>query len=189
MGATLAKMLWKTSKSQEVILTYIETGTLNQFLNVANVTLMSFIDTYREELPASETYEVNFILSLLGIYTNVAAQRDGRNFVLERENGVEFVKKVLLWLGELKMPNAQLLKRLILMLLYNLSITKSGAMLIEISDNGIENIMKCFDSSHTIEIQSIAISLMTSLLNELPTVEFCERVTQNVSFIENYFLT
>lgn len=187
MGSVLCTMLWKTSKSEDVINTYIETGTLSQFLNLANTTLKSFRETYEGQLPIPETFEFKFIISLFGIAVNILAQRIGRNYVLERESGVEFIKSTLQYLGEIEMPDGQLLKRLILMMIYNVSITNRGALLIEVCENSIESILKCFNSLHTVEIQSVALSIMTSLLNELPTPEFCENVIKKVSLFLNNF--
>jgi hypothetical protein len=182
MGSTFGTMLWKTSKTQEVIETFIEAGLLNQFMNIANNTLFSFRTTYKSELPIAESNEHKFIFSIFGIFINIVAQRVGRDFVLERENGVEFVKGSLKYLGEITMPSGQLLKRLILMMLYNLSITKRGAVLIQVAENGVESILKCQDENHSTEIQSLSLTLMTTLLNELPTQEFCEKIINCVRF-------
>lgn len=191
MGSVLGTMLWKTSKTQEVIETFIETNLLNQFLNLANNTLYSFRSTYKNELPIPESNEHQYIFSIFGIYINIVAQKVGRDFVLDRENGVEFVKDSLKYLGEINMPSGQMLKRLILMMLYNLSITRRGALLIEIAENGIESILKCQDEYHSPEIQLLSLTLMTTLLTELPSPDFSEKVYNSVSFlilIRNFIL-
>lgn len=180
MGSVLGTMLWKTSKTQEVIETFIETNLLNQFLNLASNTLISFRNTYKNELPIAESNEHKFIFSIFGTFINIVAQKIGRNFVLEREIGVEFVKESLKYLGDITMPSGQMLKRLILMMLYNLSIFNKGAQLIEVAENGVENILKCIDENHPPEIQILALTLMTTLLKELPQ-EFCEKVVNCVS--------
>lgn len=184
MGSVLGTMLWKTSKSQEVIETFIEAGLLNQFLNISNNTLVAFRTTYKTELPIAESNEHKFIFAIFGIFINIVAQRVGRDFVLERENGVEFVKDSIKYLGEITtMPSGHLLKRLILMMLYNLSITKKGALLIQVAENGVESILKCQDVNHSTEIQLLSLTLMTTLLNELPTQEFCDKIINCVSLI------
>lgn len=187
MGAVLGTMLWKTSKTEQIIETFITTNTLNQFLNVANVTLTSFRETYNKELPLTETSEFKFMFSIFGIYINIVAQKIGRDFVLEREVGVDFIRCSLEYLGEIPMPSGQLLKRLILMMLYNVSITKRGAMMIEIKENGIENILKCYDQNHTGEIQSLSLTLMTTLIKELGTQEFYEKILNSVSLLNHIF--
>lgn len=90
-------------------------------------------------------------------------------------------------LGSFKLPGGLLLKRMCLIFLYNLSICKRGAILIQMSKNGIANILKCLGSENTIEIQTLALTLIIAMLNEIPTKEFCQQVMKNVSrgnFIE-----
>jgi hypothetical protein len=181
MGSTLAKMLWKTSKSEDVIQTYIDTGTLEPFLNLVNNTIGGFQATYHDDIPPPETHETNFMLSLLGIFTNVVAQQIGREFVLESEVGESCVLKILSYLGEMRMPVAQLLKRLVLMFLYNLSITRQGAEIISQNDKGIDNILKCLDETHSAEIQLITLSLVTSLVTEFESTRFCSKMKRKVS--------
>lgn len=181
LGSVFGTMLWKTSKTQEVIETFIDAGLLNQFLNIAKNTLTAFRETYKSELPMIETHEHKFIFSIYGIFINVVAQRIGRDFVLEREIGVEFVRESLAYLSEIKMPSGQLLKRLILMMLYNLSITKRGSMLLQQAENGVESILTCHDQNHSIEIQALSLNLMTTLIKEVPTQEFCDKIINCVS--------
>lgn len=182
MGSVLTTMLWKTSKTEDVIATFIDTNTLNHFLNLAMVTMTSFRETYEKVLPDAETNEFKFIVALLGIYINIAAQRVGRDFILDREIGIDFVKICLDYLGEIPMPSGALLKRLILMLLFNVNIDKRGAMIIEPGDKGIESILGCLNMQHTSEIQTLGLNLMEALLAEMPTQEFCDKIISLVSF-------
>ncbi|XP_070491798.1 heat shock factor 2-binding protein-like isoform X2 [Chironomus tepperi] len=183
IGSVLSKMLWKTSKNQEAIQTYVETGTLNQFLNLVNRTIISFDTTYKDNLPEVETYEFQFILSLLGICINIMAQNIGREFVLERDLGDSLVNNIILYFGNIPMSTigGPLLKRMILMILYNLTFTKQGTYLIESCEMSVGNIMKCFDSHHTAEIHSIAIFLIHQLLKDSQTNEFRLKVREQLS--------
>lgn len=191
MGSVLATMLWRTSKTEDVIATFIETKTLNQFLNLANNTLTSFRETYEAQLPDHETYEFNFIGALLGIYINIAAQQIGRDFILDREIGVEFVKNALEYLGAIPMPSGVLIKKLILMLLFNINIDKRGCFIIEPGEKGIESILRCLDTQHTSEIQRLSLNLMMVVLTEIPTQELCDKIINLVSnlLLDNFFIT
>lgn len=187
MGSVLGTMLWKTSKSEEVIQTFIETGTLNQFLNLANIEIQSFHKTYKDELPVPESYEHKFIFSIFGIYVNIVAQKVGRDFVLERENGHTFINSTLAYLGEISLPSGQLLKRLMLMMLFNISITTRGAMLIQKSDIAVENILKCQDQNHSCEIQSLSLTLMVTLLTKIHFSEFYDKIMNAVSYLSFFW--
>lgn len=180
MGSILASMVWKTSKTEDVIKTFIDTGTLNSFLNLAHTTLTAFRETYIDEIPKTETYEFKLILSILGIYINIAAQKIGRDFILDREIGIDFIKSALDFLVDIPIPIGTLIKRLILMLAYNISITKRGADMIELTAKGFENIFKCLDDKHPAEIQALALTLITTLLSEVPTSDFHEKVKNQV---------
>ncbi|CAG9806463.1 unnamed protein product [Chironomus riparius] len=189
IGSVLSKMLWKTSKNPQAIQTYIETGSMNQFLNLVNKTISSFDETYKDGLPDVDTYEFQFILSLLGICINIMAQTVGREFVLERVTGQNLFRNVISYMGGIPMPSVggPLLKRMIIMMLYNLTFTKQGSFLIESLENSVDNIINCFNAHHTAEIQSIAVSLISQLLKDSQTNDFCLKVRQKLSQNEDDF--
>lgn len=87
------------------------------------------------------------------------------------------------------MPDGRLLKRMCLIFLYNISICKRGAVLIQTSQNGIGNILRCFGTSNTNEIQSLSLTLMISLINEISTPAFGQQVMKLViAFISTIWL-
>lgn len=91
-----------------------------------------------------------------------------------------FINGILEYIDRIKMPEGRLLKRMCLIFLYNMSICKRGAIFIQTSQNGIANILKCFAPCNTSEIQSLSISLMISLMNEIWTQEFGQQVMKLV---------
>lgn len=181
-GAVLSKMVWKTSKSRESIQTYIDTGTLNHFLNLANRTITSFGEVYRNGLPEIDTYEFQFLHSLFGTCVNVVAQSFGREFVLDHNSGRILFENVITYLGNVPMSNSvgPLIKRVMLMLLYNLTLTNQGTYLIESFEKTIDNIIKCFNRHHTAEIRSIAVMLLNQLMIDAQTNEFRLKVKEKV---------
>lgn len=184
MGAVMATLLWKTSQSIETIHTYIESGNLNQFLNLANSTIFAFRETYgKDQLPNDESYEFKYITSLFGVCINISAQKIGREYLLEREIAEEFTTNIAAFLGEIPMPIGNRVKRLVLMLLYNLTFVRQGTVIIQNSNNIIDYTMDCFDSNHTTEIKSIAVSLINVLINDPPETFSCSKVKQKVNFI------
>lgn len=181
-GAVLSKMVWKTSKSRESIQTYIDTGTLNHFLNLANRTITSFGEVYKDVLPEVETYEFQFLQSLFGVCVNIMAQNFGREFVLERNSGRILFENIITYLGNVPMPSTvgPLIKRMILMLIYNLTFTNQGTYLIESFENSVDNIIKCFSRHHTAEIHSIAVMLLNQLMIDARTKGFRLKVKKKV---------
>lgn len=90
MGSTMGTMLWKTSKTEEIIQTFIDTvrpsllilslstdlflqGTIQEFIIMSNITLNSFMDSFKENLPNCESYEYKFILSVIGEASKASA--------------------------------------------------------------------------------------------------------------------
>lgn len=90
MGSTMGTMLWKTSKTEEIIQTFIDTvrpsllilslstdlflqGTIQEFIIMSNITLKSFMDSFKENLPNCESYEYKFILSVIGEASKASA--------------------------------------------------------------------------------------------------------------------
>lgn len=90
---------------------------------------------------------------------------------------------MLEYLDQITMPEGQLLKRMSLILLFNISICKRGALLIQMSESGVENILKCLRAENTSEIQTLALTLVSSMLDEDPTSTFCQQVVQLVSWL------
>lgn len=63
--------------------------------------------------------------------------------------------------------------------------------MIEYMDGSVENILKCQATDHPPEIQGLSLSLVTTLLKELPTQEFCKKVADLVRIkneIKNFYV-
>lgn len=140
----------------------------------------SFMESYAVELPLVESHEHKFAMSIIGTNINISAQRSGRDFILGDKIGITFIHNMLEHLSAFLMPSGRLLKRMSLIFLYNISICKRGAMLIQMSKNGVRNILKCLAAENTAEIQTLALTLVNSLLEEIPTKEFCQQVMKHV---------
>lgn len=180
-GSVMASLLWKTSKSKDTIQTYVNSGHMNSFLNMANNTLLSFFETYStKEIPSNGSFELNYITSLLGVCINIVAQKSGREFLLQREIGEELIKNIVFNLKAIRMPQGRVLKRLTLMFLYNLTFTNEGTHLMQTDYNTAENITKCFEDNNSNDIKKIAIFLLEVLLND-PPKKFKSALKEKVS--------
>jgi hypothetical protein len=120
------------------------------------------------------------LLCQTGTNINISAQKAGRNFILGDKIGITFIHNMLEHLGSFLMPTGQLLKRLTLVFLYNISICKRGAVLVQMSKNGVGNVLKCIAAENTTEIQTLALTLVMSLLKEIPTKELCQQIMKHV---------
>lgn len=66
VGSTITKMLWKSSKSEDVVKNFIDEDMARDFVVFSDLTLESFLETYSDELPNDQTPEFKFALSVLG---------------------------------------------------------------------------------------------------------------------------
>lgn len=60
-----------------------------------NGSLLSYVETYSIAMPDVSTNETQFILSLIGIITNIAASPAGREFLTTDPNGKELIHQML----------------------------------------------------------------------------------------------
>ncbi|CRK94412.1 CLUMA_CG007919, isoform A [Clunio marinus] len=181
MGAILGSMLWRVSKNEDSIDTFIKTNTIYEFLLMTNVTMNSFMATYKNEMPLPESYEFKFLMSLIGITINISAHRNGRNCILNKDAGLTLFHNIFENLSRIQMPAGQLLKRMSLMCIYNLSICTQGARMINEYKNGIEIIISCLSLENTSEIQALTLSLLIALLDEVPSRNFLQQILKLTS--------
>lgn len=74
-------------------------------------TLTSFMDSYKNEIPGQNTDESQFVMSLVGIVTNIAASADGRQFLIVDEQGKSVVRHFVKILQHIPVPSGNCLKR------------------------------------------------------------------------------
>ncbi len=116
MGSVLGTMLWKACKTAEIVEIFIQTGTLRDFLLMANSTMESFIATYKDSLPPMDSYEFKYFMSVFGTVINISAQKPGRDYILNEEVGGIFSQNVLNNVNQIQMPDGKILKRMFIML-------------------------------------------------------------------------
>uniref|UniRef100_A0A4W4FKX7 Heat shock transcription factor 2 binding protein n=1 Tax=Electrophorus electricus TaxID=8005 RepID=A0A4W4FKX7_ELEEL len=125
LGAASCTVLWSASCREEAIR---DIGLFKPFLTVAGQTLESFIKSLdEEETPQQQNYnshEHQFVLALAGIITNVAAVTCGRDFI--SSSALILLDTLMQLLGLMKQGVFPKLKVLMLMALYNVSISVKG---------------------------------------------------------------
>ncbi|EDV25720.1 uncharacterized protein TRIADDRAFT_55117 [Trichoplax adhaerens] len=92
MGASMGTMLWKLSKDEQCVQSMLVGVRTEEFLRLVAQTIDSFIATYSDKsvaMPSEISDESEYILSLCGIVTNMAATPDGRDYLISSECGRE----------------------------------------------------------------------------------------------------
>ncbi|XP_064814773.1 heat shock factor 2-binding protein [Oncorhynchus masou masou] len=128
LGAASCTLLWSTSSKEEAVKDILADGKLQSFLSVAGQTLESFVKSLDGEAKAeqqdSNSHEQQFVLALAGVVTNVAAVTCGRDYL---SSSAHVLLETLMQLLELLKPGVfPKLKVLMLMALYNVSISVKG---------------------------------------------------------------
>jgi hypothetical protein len=80
-------------------------------LAIVNGSLISFTETYDSLMPSQHTDESQFILSMCGIVTNIAATPAGRQFLVTNSNGRELLEQFNRLLPVIPAPSGNCLKR------------------------------------------------------------------------------
>lgn len=183
-GATLGRLLWKTSKTEEMIQTCIETEdgkALEDFLYISQLASEKFIQKYLDELPPATSFEMLFATSLYGILVNIAGHENGRKFILDSSSGLELVDHTLKALGIIKMPAGRSFKNILLVFLNNISISERGAIFFSVAEDGLKNLVDCFQDFDALEIQITAMKIVLNLIRDVQSPEFNQKVAKAIS--------
>ncbi|XP_077088374.1 heat shock factor 2-binding protein isoform X2 [Siphateles boraxobius] len=131
LGSASCTLLWSASQREEAIKDILADGKLEPFLSIAGQTLESFIKFLDDDANPQQSYnshEHHFVLALAGVVTNVAAVSSGRDFLSSSAHIL--LGTLMRLLGLMKPGVFPKLKVLMLMALYNITISVNGLKLI-----------------------------------------------------------
>ncbi|XP_044043862.1 heat shock factor 2-binding protein isoform X1 [Siniperca chuatsi] len=128
LGSAACSLLWSCSAKEDTVTHWLADGKLQSFLAVAAQTLESFVRSLDEEVKTQtedhNSQDHQFVLALAGTITNIAAVTCGRDFL---SSSAHVLMDTLMKLLELMKPGVfPKLKVLMLMALYNVSISVKG---------------------------------------------------------------
>ncbi|XP_018605354.1 heat shock factor 2-binding protein isoform X4 [Scleropages formosus] len=128
LGVASCTLLWSVSSKEEVIKDILADRKAEAFLAVAAQTLESFVgqslDREGKVEQQTSSQEMQFVLALAGIVTNIAAVTCGRDFLSSSAHML--LDTLMQLLGVMKPGVFSKLKVLMLMALYNVSISIKG---------------------------------------------------------------
>ncbi|XP_046483392.1 heat shock factor 2-binding protein isoform X1 [Neodiprion pinetum] len=168
LGAVLGNLVWHASRFPHVVELWLSKfqAKLGEFLCIVNGTFVSFINTYGSVFPSENSDEFQFVKGLCGIVTNLSASPGGRQFLVTHPNGKNLLQKMVKLMPVVPLPTGNSLARLILMLLYNVSINKSGLQyLIELRICQI--LGPYLSDSISAELKHLSLRLLQSITFEL----------------------
>ncbi|XP_052403068.1 heat shock factor 2-binding protein [Carassius gibelio] len=131
LGTASCTLLWSASQREEAIRDILAAGKLEPFLSIAGRTLETSIKFLNDEAKPQQSYnskEHHLVLALAGVVTNIAAVSCGRDFL---SSSAHILLDTLLQLLYLMKPGVfPKLKALMLMALYNITISVNGLKLV-----------------------------------------------------------
>ncbi|XP_047210692.1 heat shock factor 2-binding protein [Girardinichthys multiradiatus] len=167
MGSAACGLLWSCSSREETVTTWLADGKLPSFLAVAVQTLESFVKSLEDEIKIQpedhKSHEYQFVLALVGTITNIAAVTCGRDFL--SSSGNILLDLLMKLLQQMKPSVCPKLKVLMLMTLYNVSISVKGLKYITENKDFIPLIWMLLDAEHW-EVSLHCLRLLQSVLLE-----------------------
>ncbi|KAM9328432.1 heat shock factor 2-binding protein [Pholidichthys leucotaenia] len=167
LGSAACGLLWSCSAKEETVSLWLADGKLQSFLTVTAQTLESFVRSLDEDFKTQtedhNSHEHQFVLALAGTITNIAAVTCGRDFL---SSSACVLLDTLMKLLELMKPGVfPRLKVLMLMALYNVSISVKGLKYISENQGLLPLIRTLLDDGHW-EVCLHTLRLLQSVLLE-----------------------
>ncbi|XP_026219299.1 heat shock factor 2-binding protein isoform X2 [Anabas testudineus] len=167
LGSAACGLLWSCSAREDTVTQWLADGKLKSFLTVAAQTLESFVGSLDEEVKTQSedlnSQEHQFVLALAGTITNIAAVTCGRDFL--SSSAQVLLDTLIKLLGLMKPGVFPKLKVLMLMALYNVSISVKGLKYISENPGLLHLIWTLFDDGDW-EVCLHSLRLLQSMLLE-----------------------
>ncbi|XP_028321303.1 heat shock factor 2-binding protein [Gouania willdenowi] len=165
LGSAVCSLLWSCSSNEDTVTLWLTDGKLPSFLTVAAQTLESFVTSLDEETKTQtedhNSQEHQFVLALAGTITNIAAVTCGRDFMACSAHVL--LDTLLKLLEQMKPGVFPKLKGLMLMALYNVSISIKGLKYISENQGLVPVIWSLLDDGHW-EVSLHSLRLLQSVL-------------------------
>ncbi|XP_017758739.1 PREDICTED: heat shock factor 2-binding protein-like [Eufriesea mexicana] len=190
LGAVLGNLTWRASRLPEIVDVWLSgfQHMIGEFLSITDGSFVAFINTYRSALPPTCNIEYQFIIGLLGIVTNISATPEGREFLITDTNGKAFVQKMVKLMPTLPFSQGSLsLKRLMLMIFYNVSMNKTGLQ--HLFESRVGDVLNYYLKNNSLpdETQFLCLRVLQSLTYDLTNPKYIQDLitTLPISKIED----
>ncbi|KAJ8040921.1 Heat shock factor 2-binding protein [Holothuria leucospilota] len=181
MGAVCCTLLWKASQQEDIIPHLLAGSQMKSFIPVVSFTLESFLATYEGEMPENMNEEIQFVLSLVGIVTNVAASAVGREFLSKSSHCKTLVESFSHLLAKPFSKHLIRLKGLAVMSLYNLSINQMGLKVLTSTKGLVPLLTWLLSVENSEEMRLHTLLLLHSLISEPNNIKLLLEVKEGVS--------
>ncbi|EFN80570.1 Heat shock factor 2-binding protein [Harpegnathos saltator] len=181
LSVQVERLMTEKETAHEEIRRLKDQNELGEFLSIADGTFSAFNNTYKTSLPPTSNVEYKFVIGLLGIVSNLSASPEGREFLITNSSGRELVQKIIQLIPELPSASgSSSLKRLMLMVLYNVSINKTGLQYLLESRVG-DPLRHCLrDKSSMEETQVLCLRVLQSVTYDLTEPKYIEDLNATI---------
>lgn len=183
IGSVLSTLLWKISKSEEItsrIISSDDGNSLRDFLFLARESLSSFMEMYKCKMPPTESFEYKMGLGMIGILVNISGHQKGRNFIIDEQAGRQIIQLVLKNASNIDVSSGYYLKRLSIIFLYNMAISKRVIEFLQSNELGIVSVFDCIKDTQASDIQCFALKFIVTLLDESQSNEFKRKLADMI---------
>ncbi|KAI4500271.1 hypothetical protein M0802_004688 [Mischocyttarus mexicanus] len=185
LGAVLGNLAWRASRFPEIVDIWLSglQNKVREFLSIVSGSFVAFISTYETGIPPTNNVEYQFVLGLLGIVTNISSIPKGREFLITNQNGKDLVEKIIKFMPNFfpVAPGTHSLIRLMLMILYNVSMNNTGlSYLFEFRvAEVLSNCLK--EDTVSEELQLLCLRILQSITYNLKDPKYIEDLTKSIS--------
>ncbi|XP_033324170.1 heat shock factor 2-binding protein [Megalopta genalis] len=184
LGAVLGNLTWRASRFPEIVDVWLSAfqHKIGELLSITDGSFEAFMKTYRTAFPPTSNDEYQFIISLLGIVTNISASPEGREFLITNSNGKDFIKKIVTLMPTLPISQGtHSIKRLMLMTLYNVSMNETG--LLHLFDSRIGDALNYYLRNDSLpdEVQLLCLRVLHSITYDLTDPKYIQDLITSLS--------
>ncbi|XP_076665833.1 heat shock factor 2-binding protein isoform X2 [Andrena cerasifolii] len=177
LGAVLGNLTWRASRFPEIVNVWLSTvqHKISELLAMTAGSFVAFINTYRDAFPPTSNVEYQFLIGLLGIVTNISASAEGREFLITNPNGRNFVQNMVKLMPTLPLSQGSVsLKRLMLMIFYNVSMNNTGAQ--HLFESRVGDVLNYYLKNNTLpeKIQWLCLRVLYSITYDLTNPKYIQ---------------
>ncbi|XP_076234427.1 heat shock factor 2-binding protein [Calliopsis andreniformis] len=177
LGAVLGNLTWRASRFPEIVDVWLSgfQDKIGELLSLTAGTFVAFINTYRNAFPPTSNVEYQFLIGLLGIVTNISASAEGREFLITNPNGRSFVEKMVKLVPTMPLSQGYLsLKKLMLMIFYNVSVNKTGLQ--HLFESRVGDVLNYYLENNSLpdKIQLLCLRVLHSITYDLTNPRYIQ---------------
>ncbi|KAK7597983.1 hypothetical protein V9T40_014939 [Parthenolecanium corni] len=178
LGATLCTLLWRACGDKLIASDLLKQRKLVDFLKMIPDSLRSFFQSFGENLPSVKSQEYQFILSMIGIITNLTAVSEGRQFLTECKEGYQIIQELLEMVSDIPKSGIHI-HRTIMMVLYNVSLDERGTQIISNDPRILSLLMKNISQPDE-KLRYVSLRLFQSLAHDARNADFLETLHEAI---------